>query len=175
MSQSELEKWNNKRKRKNNIRFAIGFLCMALFFYMVVRATREGIESLTPFGMFVFLVGFGILMIWLSIDQGFLQRDRCTTIIKAECVDIKYSKVGYHPRFSYEWNGESYVGDVQRYASKRKTKKRYVVGNEYEILINPNNPHEIRVDFKIGISNIFMLLMGIAMVALPIYIAFFEN
>lgn len=175
MNLSELEKWNNKRKRKNNIKFAIGFLLLAILAYMVVRATREGIESLTPFGMFVLSVGLGILMIWLSIDQGLLQRDRCTTIIKAECVDIKYSKVGYHPRFSYEWNGESYVGDVLRYASKKKMQKRYLVGKEYEILINPNNPHEIRVDFKIGISNIFMLLMGIAMVALPIYIAFFEN
>lgn len=175
MSQSELEKWNNKRKRKNDFKFAIGFLLMALLVFALVKGIRDGFASMSEEGQFFFLIGFGIFMIWLSVDQGFLQRNRCTATVTAECIGITHIRAGYYPQFRYQWEGEIYVESVLRYASKRKTMKRYVEGDEYAILINPDNPREIRVDRKIGWANMFMLVMGIIMIALPMYKLFFEN
>ncbi|MBQ8626982.1 MAG: hypothetical protein IJ419_12545, partial [Agathobacter sp.] len=88
MSQSELEKWNNKRKRKNNVKFVIGFLILALFVSVLVDGIRDGFANMSAEGQYIFLVCFGMLMLWLSIDQGFLQRNRCTATITAECIDI---------------------------------------------------------------------------------------
>lgn len=175
MSQSELEKWNNKRRRKNNFKFAIGFLLMALFSLALVKIIRDGFDGFSEEGQYFFLIGLGIFMICLSIDQGFLQRNRCTATVAAECIDIVHTRAGYYPRFRYQWESEIYSGDVLRYASKRKTMKQYVEGYEYAILINPDNPREIRVDRKIGWANIFMIILGIAMVALPLYKLFFEK
>lgn len=67
MSQSELEKWNNKRKRKNNIRFAIGFLLLALFVSVLVDGIRDGFANMSEEGQYIFLICFGMLMLWLSI------------------------------------------------------------------------------------------------------------
>lgn len=175
MSQSELEKWNNKRKRKNNIRFAIGFLLLALFVSVLVDGIRDGFANMSENGQYIFLIGFGMLMLWIFIDQGFFQRNRCTATVTAECIDIVNSRAGYCPRFRYQWEGETYSETVLLYASKRKTMKQYVEGYEYAILINPDNPREIRVDRKIGWANIFMIVMGIIMIALPMYKLFFEN
>lgn len=179
MSQSELEKWVKKNKRKNNIRFWLWFLPVLIVGWflidVIIDAMKEGIESLSQEGLLLLCIGVGVLMIWLSIDQGFQQRNRCTTKINAECIGIEYKGMGYYPRFLYQWEGETYVGDVLRYATKRKTKQRYIVGNEYEILINPDNPREIRVDYKIGLSNMFLLIMGVVMVVLPVYIMLLEK
>lgn len=173
MSQSELEKWNNKRKRKNNIKFTISILGLFVGALVLTKLVRDGIEDLSRDAFLLLCIVCGILMIWLAIDQGFLQRNRCTKICKAECADIyRTHHLGYYPCFRYQWEGESYVGRVLRYASKRVMHQRYVVGNEYEIYINPDRPQEIRVDYKIGASNILMLITGIFMLAFSVYAMF---
>ena len=176
MSQSELEKWVKKNRRKNNVRFAVWFVMLAVLCFLLVDGLEKGVEGLSEAGKLVFIFAVGVMMVWLVISQRFLQIKRCTTMIKAECVGVRYERsLGYHPEFSYTWEGKTYIECPSRFASKRKMMQKYVVGQEYEILINPDVPQEMRVDRKIGFYDILMLVMGIIMLALPIYIAFFEN
>ena len=87
MSQSELEKWVKKNQRKNSIRFWLRFLPILIVGYPIVSVIhdvmKEGIESLPPKVLLILGMVMGLLMIWLGVDQGFLQRTRCTTTIKA--------------------------------------------------------------------------------------------
>ncbi len=176
MSQSELEQWVKKNKRKNNIRFWLrflpGMLFTVLFVHILGDAVKEGVESLSEEGILLACIGVGALMIWCAIDQGFLQRIRCSEVIRAEYTGIWSLRHGGKLCFSYHWKDVPYASHASGYAFEFWIKKKYVKGLQYEIFINPDNPREIRANSKIGRSNIFLLFMGVVMVGLPIYLMF---
>ena len=75
--------------------------------------------------------------------------------------EIEYASYGQKKRVTYEYEGESYTSTVY------KTPEYRVVGNSYDILINPDKPKEAFDPYSVEAGTGSIVLTAIFLIALP--------
>ena len=120
----------------------------------------------------------GIYSLGSSLKAKLHSKNACTELITAKCVDrAVYSTTingqttyKYAPTYEYEYNGVEYT------STAFKTPEDRIIGNDYDILVNPNKPKEIydptSVDASTGgmvLTSIFLIVLPLALSALAAY------
>lgn len=110
----------------------------------------------------------GILLIVLGIFDGFIKRKKCTQIVNATCIKYQEYRVNtrssYNIVFSYRYESKDYIAQANYGKSLRKALEEYPINSCHQILLNPNAPHQIRLDDKIRKTNICFIVGGILLV-----------
>lgn len=108
-----------------------------------------------------------------SLKAKYHTKNACTELITAKCVDISTISTTINGRttykyvhtYEYEYNDEEYV------STAFKTPEKHIVGDNYEILVNPYKPKEIYDPTSIEDSTAGIVLTGVFLVALPIAVS----
>ena len=66
----------------------------------------------------------------------------------------------YAPIFKYIFNGREYINQSFQLLSKKKIQE-FIVGKNYNIIINEKKPNKFILDKNIEFTEILILLMGI--------------
>lgn len=99
--------------------------------------------------------------------------NNCKIPLDAECIRIEKiasTKGGtsYNPVFKYNYNEVTYEMTTAILFSKKEIKK-YIVGNQYTIYVNPNNPKQIVESRKIPVSYYRIIISGFIILILSIW------
>lgn len=89
---------------------------------------------------------------------------------KIEATYLKYNSytstggrgwvTSYAPIFKYIFNGKEYINQSFQLLSKKKIQE-FIVGKNYNIIINEKKPNKFILDKNIEFTEILILLMGI--------------
>ena len=111
----------------------------------------------------------GIYKLFGSIRTKYHTKNICTELVTAKCVDISTisttingrTTYKYVPTYEYEYNDETYTSTAY------KTPEHRIVGDNYEILVNPDKPKEIYDPASVDESTESMVLTALFFVILP--------
>lgn len=112
-------------------------------------------------------IGTGIVV--SSLRAKYHTKNVCTEPVNAKCVDVATlsttvngrTTYKFVPTYEYEYEGESYTSTVY------KTPEYRVVGNSYDILINPDKPKEAFDPYSVEAGTGSIVLTAIFLIALP--------
>ena len=107
----------------------------------------------------------GVLFIYL----GKKKKERCTAVTQAKIVKVKEKTEStdegkkeseYTAELEFEVGGKTYKGSAGK---KSGNKRKYRVGDEYDVYYNPEKPKEFLVEGKSGglFTGIIAILIGI--------------
>lgn len=116
----------------------------------------------------------GIYNIFSSLRTKYHTKNVCTEYVSAKCVDISTisttingkTTYKYVPTYEYEYDNENYT------SSAYKTPEQRTVGDNYEILVNPDKPKEIYDPTSVDDSMVSIVLTALFLVLLPTAISF---
>lgn len=118
----------------------------------------------------VLIFGWGIGGIFLltGVYMGVIRLIKCTMKVEATCVghQAQRGKGGitfYSPVFEYEVQGKSYRNSTGELYSRRKIKKRFVIGQSYQVYADPGKLMVMRTKHTVGGSNWLLMIMGVLM------------
>lgn len=155
---------------------AVGFLVLVVSVTEVLYKKNTGETIFTTDNITILVTGFffiiGLLMIVLPIlKRRYLQRV-CTEPIMARCVYLDSrrettngrTKILYAPKWEYSVDGAVYQHQENTYTNIKVP----VVGEECELLMNPENPEQVyrKGDAASG----FILIMGICFMAFSAFV-----
>lgn len=151
---------------------AVWFLWGASMLGFTVVEKRTGLYD--NYDYHILMLGIGILIMGYGIYAGIIKKLQCNYKISAKYMGpYAYTIKGhtsYTPSFSFEYHGVVYSNTSGEVFSKRKLEKKFQIGEEYEIYIDPKEPNSLLINRRIGISWLFCMLLGM----LLLFIAFFS-
>lgn len=121
-------------------------------------------EKGAPMGMCLLMAFIGAGVFAGGVVGPILKKNRCTTEVKAMCVELKTSRgkrgrTLYSPVFTYYYDGTDFRAESNTYSNMDVPN----LNEEYTLYINPNKPYEY---YRRSIQMmIFMALFGIGFMA----------
>ncbi len=151
---------------------AIGALVFYLIPAIIIPSVLFGTEKLSYAAVSCSL---GLIFIYFPLLI-LIKHKNCTHIVIAKCIgfDTVSGHRGWHrytPKFSYTFNDEKF--EICSFVSynKRKFKKLFIENEEYEIYVNPKLPKHCADKRTYPISNVVLIIFGIAFLLLGVYVA----
>ena len=128
---------------------------------------------LFPVLMLAFFFMAAVLILYSVVLKIRGVRANCTCETTAKCIDVAIdytrSESGtnitlYNPVYSLQWRGQEYILQNHIY-----TQRKYEVGKNYKIRVNPENVEEY-VDDNFNISTVLSIIVGIILLVVSIVI-----
>lgn len=157
------------RQKNVKIQKVFTYFTAAWFLWGIIMLGFTVAEKLTGlfrnYDIHVFIFGIGVLIMWSGVYMGIIKKLRCSYKISArytgpQSYTIK-GRTSYTPIFSFQYNGVVYSNTSGEVFSKRKLDKKFQIGEEYEIYIDPREPNSFLTNKRIGISWLFWVLLGL--------------
>ncbi len=134
---------SNKEKYKKTLYFVMSFLCFGIAVLAVCGAVFDSVKFTLAV---IILVGISLAV--LTIDYRHTYQ-KCNVMVTAVLTDyykiVRSMPPSYTPTFVYEYNGKSYKANDLQFYYKRKFFRSFVVGNNYNVFINPQDPSGVCV------------------------------
>ena len=113
------------------------------------------------------VIGIGIIVD--SLRAKYHTKKVCTEPITAKCVDVSTNSTTvngrttykYVPTYEYEYDGVQYTSTAY------KTPEDRIIGDNYEILVNPNKPKEIYDATSVDAGAASIVLTALFLIGLP--------
>lgn len=126
------------------------------------------------YGAVVFTLGLGLLFLIMGLYTTVFKMFCCSQKVPAVVAGaVEYSGRNgsvYSPKFAFLYDGRKYCVASGESFSKRKIQKKFQEGKACFIWVNPKNPRDISVGKGIGKGSFSMLFMGVAGVAVGVWI-----
>lgn len=155
---------------------AIGFLVLAISVTEVIYKKNIGGTIFTTDNITVMITGFlftiGLLMVVLPILKRKHFQKVCTEPVTARCIHLDSqrvttngrTKILYAPRWEYSVDGTVYQHQDSSYTNFKVP----AVGDECELLMNPEDPEQV---YRKGdAASNFILIMGICFMAFSAFV-----
>ena len=154
------------RKKAGVFLAALGFILTAVGAASLITEYLYG----SAVSARIILFGLGLLLLSI-VANSFDSHRKCSTAIPAKYIGCEYSyKNTYSPVFEYEYENVKYRIRVAQAFSKSYIKKNYEADPENcEVYINPDNPKLALSKNKIGVSEIVLGVLGIAIIGFVVY------
>lgn len=120
------------------------------------------------------IIAFGVGILLLAISYRYIY-NQCR--IKTNAVFKRYRRISSHTPFNYyivyyefEYNDKKYEAQDLQYYFKNKIDNFFVIGNTYEVFINPKDPSTYCVYKKIkNLAYIIWLALALAIIVFGVY------
>lgn len=126
--------------------------------------------------MWIFPIGFGGMFLAMGFRGAVVLPLQCSEKVTATFSNVYCKQTGkggtyYQPEFTYRYENRSYCQKTSDIFRKRALMKRYQIGQNYTIYINPKNPNCICLKRRPEKSSFLMLAIGLVVMALPFWSA----
>ena len=132
----------------------------------------------------LYIVLFGGIFVLAGIITGISEsrkKKRCVDPVMAIVIDNKkhhksssngHRTVTYKPVFQYYYNGMT----MTETSNTSSNPPKFRVGDETELLVNPNNPREFIAvkDNTASVLSVILTLVGLAVIIVPLFL-YFKN
>lgn len=140
------------------------FLSNPIENFIKVQIGREVAVKALIFGW-----SMGGIFLLLGVYMGIIKLIKCTMKVEATCIGHQAQPGGrgltyYSPIFEYKIQSKCYRNTTGEIYTHRKIKKKFVIGQNYQIYTDPRNPMVMRAKRTVGGSNWLMLIIGVALI-----------
>lgn len=159
-------------KEQKTEKLFCGICSLFCFSTMTLFIFAQVFDSIKCFAAIIIAFGIGIFLFAISYRYIYNQ---CN--IKINAIFKRYRRVSSHTPFNYyiiyfdfEYNGKKYEAQDLQYYFKDKIDNFFVIGNTYEVFINPKDPSTYCIHK--GVKNrthIILLLLAFIIVIFGIY------
>ncbi len=160
---------SSKEKYKKTLYLVVSFLSFGIAVLAVCGAVFDSVKFTLAV---IILVGISLAI--LTIDYRHTYR-KCNVMVTAVLTDyykiVRSMPHSYTPTFAFEYNGKSYKANDLQFYYKRKFFRSFVVGNNYNVFINPQDPSGVCVYKQMKNYVIFVgFALSVVVIAFGIYI-----
>ena len=112
----------------------------------------------------------GVFSLYSSLKARLHTKKVCTELITAKCVDKAVFSTTINGRTTYKFapTYEYEYGDKEYTSTAFKTPEDRIIGDDYEILVNPDKPKEIYDPTSVDAGVGGMVATAIFLIALPL-------
>lgn len=150
------------------------YTVLSLFCYITVAlfVFAHIFKSVKFYNATIIAFGFALLLFMILFRYKYKQ---CNVLVKAKLKDVaRRSRSGftyYLTLFSFEHNGKNYECYDMYSRDKRTIKKYFIVGNSYDIYINPKDPSTYCSYKEIKkVSHIFIYTLSLIIIIFGIFV-----
>ena len=163
-----------KNKKVNPITFVfpvVGLICIiaTLILYFGAENTISFLDKNMPYILMSLFLVVGIVLVIVAVSKYFGRKKRCSYIVTAKCVELRETVNDGHmlacPVYEIYYDGQTIKLCDDVYSNNLDVR----VGDEKEIMINPDKPTEYFAPEEMAASSIIIGGIGIAIVLVMIF------
>lgn len=163
-----------KNKKVNPITFVfpvVGLICIiaTIIKYFGSEAVMSFVEKNMPYILMSLFLIVGIILVIVAVSKYFGRKKRCSYMVTAKCVELRETANDGHmlacPVYEIYYEGRIIKLCDDVYSNNLDVK----VGDEKEIMINPDKPTEYFAPEEMAASSIIIGGIGIAIVLVMIF------
>ena len=163
-----------KNKKVNPITFVfpvVGLICIiaTLILYFGAETMISFLDKNMPYILMTLFLIVGIILVIVAVSKYFGRKERCSYLVTAKCIELRETANDGHmlacPVYEIYYNGETIKLCDDVYSNNLDVR----VGDEKELLINPDKPTEYFAPEEMAASSIIIGGIGFAIILVMIF------